>query len=109
MRGCYPTAAERGGRERESVCVCVREYEARCNNTVCVGPVWLQRHGCEFVMDVRREARGERQQTHESKEGERATLFSLPGQGRARGNIYTKVHYVRGSDLNKTVTRNLQI
>ena len=46
---------------------------------------------------------------HESKEGERVTLFSLPGQGRARGNIYTKVCYVRGSDLNKTVTRNLQI
>ena len=51
---------EEGERERERVCVCVcvREYEARCSNIVRVGPAWLQWHGCEFVMDVRRGARG---------------------------------------------------
>ena len=67
MRGCYPTAAERGGRERERervcvcvcVCVCVRECEARCSNTVRVGPAWLQRHGCEFVTGMILEARGD--------------------------------------------------
>ena len=89
MRGCYPTAAERGGRERECVCVCVcvREYEARCSNTVRVGPAWLQRHGCEFVMDVRREARGGGR-TKARREKERLYFLCLAKAG--RGGIYTQ-------------------
>ena len=98
---------EEGERERESVCVCVREYEARCSNTVCVGPAWLQRHGCEFVMDVRQEARGGR---HMKVRREKERLYFLCLAKARRGGIYTpQVCYVRGSDLNKTVTRNLQI
>ena len=100
---------EEGERERESVCVCVcvREYKARYSNTVHVGPAWLQRHGCEFIIDVRREARGGGRMKVR-REKERLYFLSLAKAG--RGGIYTQqVRYVQGSDLNKTVTRNLQI
>ena len=40
------------GRERECVCVCERGCEVRCSDAVCVGPTWLQQHGCEFVTDM---------------------------------------------------------
>ena len=55
-----------------------------------------------------RKARGERQRTRESKEGERATLFSLCLAKAGRGGIYTpQVRYVRGSDLNKNSNKEL--
>ena len=76
---------EEGERERERVCVCVREYEARCSNTVCVGPAWLQRHGCEFVMDVRREARGGRHMKVR-REKEQLYFLCLAKAGRCHGS-----------------------
>ena len=63
--GCYPRCHWERERERESVCVCVcvcvdarGGCEARRSDAVRDGPVSLQRHGCKFVTDVRREVRG---------------------------------------------------
>ena len=54
-------------RERERVCVCVcvcmcvyvcvcvcvdARGGARCSDAICVGPTWLQRHGCKFITDM---------------------------------------------------------
>ena len=85
-------------RERESVCVCVRERERGCearrSDAVHVGPAWLQRHGCEFVTDVN--LRRNRGRHTRAKMGEKSDLFRLmPGQGRARENIYATTSTLR--------------
>ena len=87
-------------RERESVCVCVcvdARGGARHSDAICVGPVWLQRHGCEFVTDV--SLRREKADTRERKRGKSDLFRLMPGQGRARGIIYIQVCYMGGSDL----------
>ena len=102
-----PLPLREGERERECVCGCERECEVRRRDSVCVGPAWLQWHGCEFIMDVRRGARGSR---HTKARREKEQLYFLCLAKAGRGGIYTpQVRYVQGSDLNKTVTRNLQI
>ena len=87
--------------EREGVCVCVcgceREREARRSDAVRVGPTWFQRHGREFVKGVKLEARGG---GHAKAKRGKEQLYSMSGQGQARGNIYA-TRYVLGSDLNK--------
>jgi hypothetical protein len=61
--------AKRGEKEREGVCVWMREEcesaprellgkTRRRGDMVLNGPAWLQRHGCEFVTGVLFEARG---------------------------------------------------
>jgi hypothetical protein len=73
-------------REGERESVCVRECEANRSEAVRVGPAWLQRHGCKFVKGVALEARGSRHA--KSKTGGKSDSISMPGRGRAKGNIY---------------------
>ena len=38
------------------MCVCIWMQEgARRSSAIYVGPMWLQRHSCKFIMDVRLE------------------------------------------------------
>ena len=77
-------------RERESVCVCVCVYGCergvRRSDAIHVGPMWLQRHGCEFVTDV--SLRQEKADTQERKQGKSDPFQLMPGQGWVRENIY---------------------
>jgi hypothetical protein len=69
------------------------------SDAICVGPAWLQQHGCEFVTGVILGARGGGHA--KAKRGERAIVFSILAKA-GRGGIYTRqVHYMRGSDLNR--------
>ena len=56
-------------------------------DAVHVGPAWLQQHSCEFITDVNLRQNGGGHTR--AKTGEKSDLFRLmPGQGRARENIY---------------------
>jgi hypothetical protein len=46
---------------------------ARCRDAIRVGPAWLQQHGCEFVTDVKLEAKDGGHAN--AKRGERSTVF----------------------------------
>ena len=67
MCGCYPTATKREG-ERE------RECKARHSNAACVGPAWLQWHGCGFIKGVKLEERGGRHT--KAKQGKEQLYFN---------------------------------
>ena len=68
-------------------------------DSVCVGPVWLQWHSCEFVMDIRRGARGS---GHAKAKREKERLYFLCLAKARWGGIYTwQVCYMQGSDLDR--------
>ena len=64
-----------------------REYEASRSDAVCVGPEWLQRHGCKFVKGVALEARGGR---HAKAERGKERLYFQCLAEAVRGGIYMR-------------------